>query len=248
MEESMEAQDIRQQVATGPELVEFQVAAIRFELVKIKPGRFHMGSTPTEEGHQSNEGPRREIEISKPFYLGRYQITQAQYITIIGASPSDFVGDSVPVDQIVYPKALQFCERLTQLVSVSIALPTEAQWEYACRAGSKTRFCSGETTADLNKVAWYEDNAGGTIHPVGQKEPNPWGLYDMHGNVWELCSDFLDPYDRISPRDPKGATSKIRGAMRGGGWTHGANYCRSASRLVSDTMFGGAGIRIAINP
>jgi len=244
----MSAADIKQAMWEGAKQVEFRVGSVSFQLVRIEPGQFEMGSPPSEEGHKPNEGPVRSIQISKPFYLGRYEITQAQYKAVAGVNPSNFQGDSLAVDQISYPDALEFCKKISQSVGMNITLPTEAQWEYACRAGTKTRFYSGNTLTDLEKVAWYAGNSADMIHPVGQKQPNAWGLYDMHGNVWELCLDFLEQYNKIESMDPRGVMNSNRGAMRGGGWMDEPEYCRSACRLVSDVMFGGSGIRIAINP
>jgi formylglycine-generating enzyme required for sulfatase activity len=132
-------------------------------------------------------------------------------------------------------------------MELEVRLPTEAQWEYACRAGTQTRYYSGQTEADLGRVGWYSENSEGRAHPVGQKEPNVWGLYDMHGNVWEYCADFIDDYTTMPLTDPVGRVTPSGGAMRGGGWMHGPEECRSATRMISDDMFGGAGLRIALN-
>ena len=244
----MSAAEIRQAIALSAKQLEFTVGGVSFELVRIDPGEFEMGSPEDETGHDANESPMRRIRISRAFYLARYEITQAQYRAVTGINPSNFRGDTLAVDQIIYQQALEFCARLSQLVGVTVTLPTEAQWEYACRAGTKTRFYSGSTQADLEKIAWYAGNAGGTVHPVGQKQPNAWGLYDMLGNVWELCLDFIDSYEEMADTDSIGEMYLGRGAMRGGGHLHGAEYSRAACRLMSNVRFGGAGIRIAINP
>jgi formylglycine-generating enzyme required for sulfatase activity len=240
--------DIRQATAEGAKEIEIRVGPVTFELLRIPPGEFQIGSPEDEAGHKPNEEPQRPIKISKAFYLGRYEVTQAQYQEIMGVNPSLFKGDSVAVDQVLYPQALEFCRKLSQRTGLTITLPTEAQWEYACRAGMTSRFYSGDKEEDLAKVAWYRDNSGEHPHPVGQKPPNAWGLYDMHGNVWEFCLDFIPSYDRVSDTDPVGRTQPDRGAMRGGGWMHPAEYCRSACKLISNDMFGGAGLRIALNP
>jgi formylglycine-generating enzyme required for sulfatase activity len=237
---------IQHAVAAQAPNIEFTVASVRFDLRRIAPGEFDLGSPVSEPGHLPNESPIRRVRISKAFYLSSHEITQAQYQAVTGTNPSSFRGETLPVDQISYRAALEFCDKLSKLAKAKITLPTEAQWEYACRAGTRTPFYSGSTASDLDKIAWYAGNARNTVHPVGLKLPNPWGLYDMIGNVWELCIDFLEPYDRIQAVDPAGTTR--RGAMRGGGWMDEANYCRAASRMVNDDMFGGAGIRIAVNP
>jgi formylglycine-generating enzyme required for sulfatase activity len=242
------SQDIQQQIAGAAEQLKLGVGSLSFELVRISPGEFEMGSPEDEEGHLANEEPQRPIKISKAFYLGRYQVTQAQYTAIMGRNPSLHQGDHFAVDQVIYSNALEFCRRLTATAGVRVTLPTEAQWEFACRAGTTTRFYSGNTLADLARVAWFLDNADGHVHTVGQKPPNAWGLYDMHGNVWELCADFIPSLDAVPETDPVGVIHEKRGAMRGGGWMHGAQYCRSACRLLSNDRFGGTGLRIAINP
>lgn len=219
-----------------------------FQFVRIEPGGFEMGSPPDELGRLPNEGPPRRVKISKPFYLGRHEVTQVQYEAVMGVNPSRVRGESLPLSQLKYSEAIEFCKRLSTLVGFEVMLPTEAQWEFAARAGTTTPVYSGILITDLDRVAWYRANSGGTIHPVGQKQPNAWGLYDVLGNVWEFTADFLPAYDRISDTDPVGEISRSRGVMRGGGWMHGSEYSRAASRLISDDMFGGAGIRLAINP
>lgn len=130
-----------------------------------------------------------------------------------------------------------------------VTLPTEAQREYACRAGTKTRYYSGDKEDDLRKIAWYRENSGDAPHEVGKKEPNAFGLYDMLGNVCEPCVDvLLSRYDAIKDTDPKGHEDGVSGMMRGGCWQYGAKSCRAAARLWSDDRFSGMGIRIAINP
>jgi formylglycine-generating enzyme required for sulfatase activity len=196
---------------------------------------------------------------------------------VTGVAPTrrerSLTGRDVAVDQLSYAQALAFCEAMSRAEGIEVGLPTEAQWEYACRAGTITRFWSGNDDADLAKVGWYRDNSGESPQPVGLKPANPWGFYDMHGNVCECCRDVLPPYRLIEERDPIGPISTtegieelargspwisssmgplrsktewINGIMRGGAWMFPASACRSASRLMSDDMFGGAGLRIAV--
>jgi len=205
-----------------------------------------MGSPVSEEGHSPNEEPVRRIRISKAFHIGIFEVTRAQYRAVVGKAPGDEEGDMLPISQVTYANALEFCRCLSCTAKVEVHLPTEAQWEYACRAGTQTRYCSGSTVADLGRVAWFSGNSEGKAHPVGQKQPNAWGLYDMHGNVWEYCADFIDDYATMASTDPVGRITASHGAMRGGGWMHGPNECRSATRLISDDMFGGAGFRIMV--
>lgn len=216
------------------------------ELLRVDPGTFLLGSPLTEQGHRDSEGPARRVRLSQPFYLGRYPVTQRQYVAVTKRTPAKPAGPEVAIDQLTYPDALAFCAALSKLAGVAVTLPTEAQWEYACRAGTTTRFWSGDTEADLARVGWYRENADHHAMEVGRKPPNPWGFYDLHGNVCELCRDVLPPYDSIPATDPVGAISDQHGMMRGGAWMHPADYCRSASRLMSGDRFGGAGLRIAV--
>lgn len=218
------------------------------ELVSIPEGSFLMGSQPTEPGHRDAEYPVRKITISKPFFIGRHEITQGQYQAVMGVNPGRLKGDELAVDQITHADAKEFCRKLSALVGAGVTLPTEAQWEYACRAGTTTRFYTGETEADLDRAAWSRRNSSGGVHRVGQKEPNAFGLFDMLGNVWEHCLDVLPDYTTISGVDPVGTIEADGGTMRGGGWMNDAGSCRAACGLRTNDMFGGTGIRIVINP
>jgi len=218
----------------------------KIELVRIMPGTFMMGSPPDEQGHARNEEPLRRVRISKEFYLGRFEITQAQFRDVMGQAPAGEEGDVLPV-RTRYANAIEFCRRLSSTANVNVRLPTEAEWEYACRAGTGTPYYSGTTETDLAKAAWYSGNAEGKPHPVGQKQPNAWGLYDMLGNVFEYCGDYIEDYAKLPGTDPVGLVGPRNGAMRGGAWLYGPEQCRAATRMISDDMFGGAGFRIAVS-
>jgi formylglycine-generating enzyme required for sulfatase activity len=215
------------------------------ELLRVEPGAFDLGSPPDEAGRLDSEGPVRRVTLTRPFYLGRYPVTQRQYAAVTGVTPAKPAGPDVAADQLSYADAIAFCEELSRIEGIGVGLPTEAQWEYACRAGTVTRFWSGGDEADLARVGWCRDNSGLHAQPVGLKPPNPWGFHDMHGNVCEFCRDALPSYRLIRERDPVGRTSRTQGIMRGGAWTYPASYCRSATRLMSNDRFGGAGLRIA---
>jgi len=216
------------------------------ELLRVEPGTFNLGSRESEEGRLDSEGPVRVVSLTQPYYLGKYPITQRQYSAITGKVPVKPAGPDVAIDQLSYGEGTAFCTILTKAIGITITLPTEAQWEYACRAGTTTRFWSGDEDEDLANVGWYLENAGDQAQEVGRKPANPWGFHDMHGNVCEFCRDALPPYATISDKDPVGRINDTKGMMRGGGWMHPANYCRSAVRLMSNDRFGGAGLRIAI--
>jgi len=202
---------------------------VKIEFVLIPAGKFLMGSPETEKGRLDNE-TQHEVTISKPFYMGRYEVTQEQYEAITGTNPSHFKGAKNAVDTVSWDDAQDFCKMLSAKASKTVQLPTEAQWEYACRAGTNTRFCSGDADGDLDGVGWYYDNSGNTTHPVGEKKPNAWGLYDMHGNVVEWCQDWYGQYEAEAATDPKGAADGPFRVLRGGPWSFNPAGCRSAVR------------------
>jgi len=202
---------------------------VTMEFVLIPAGKFIMGSPETEKDRLDNE-TQHEVTISKPFYMGRYEVTHEQYEAVRGKKPSAFKGAKNPVDSVPWEGAQEFCKKLSAKTGKTVQLPTEAQWEYACRAGTKTRFYSGDAEGDLDRVAWYGANSKGLTHPVGQKGANAWGLYDMHGNVWEWCQDWYGEYAAGAATDPQGAASGPARVLRGGSWNGGPGGCRSACR------------------
>jgi len=215
--------------------------------LRIPPGEFDIGSPPSEEGHEDYEEPMRKVRITKPFYLGKYEITYAQYRAVMGDISGKVEGDTIAVNRFTYRDAVAYCEKLSDLTGVKVTLPTEAQWEYACRAGTHTRFYSGDREEDLAKAGWYSENSGGRVHPVGEKTPNAFGLYDMHGNVSELCGDMIRDFKRMDPTDPQGEVGRFGNAERGGWYGVGSQFCRSATRRSSSDRYRNAGLRIAIN-
>ncbi|HEY3322437.1 MAG TPA: formylglycine-generating enzyme family protein [Planctomycetota bacterium] len=178
-----------------------------------------------------NERPSHEVTLTQPFYMGKYPVTQEQYQQVIGTNPSSFKGKDNPVEQVSWDDSVEFCKRASEKTGQAVRLPTEAEREYACRAGTRTKYYSGDTEEDLKRVGWYAGNSGGTTHPVGQKEPNAVGLYDMHGNVWEWCSDWYEPYKPEPTVDPQGPSEGQRRVVRGGSWRLNLRYCRSAYRF-----------------
>jgi formylglycine-generating enzyme required for sulfatase activity len=239
--------DIKKLIDTQAQDLKFKLGEATWEFVRITPGAFLMGSPAGEPGRETGEVPQLGVTISQPYYLGKFEVTQLQWKSIMGDNPSENAGDELAVDQIQYPAALTFCRKLATALAVKVTLPTEAQWEYACRAGTKTRFYSGSDEADLKLAAWFDANAEGKVHAVGQKEPNAWGLYDMLGNLYEPCIDYIVSFAKLKERDPEGNRFSDMGAMRGGFYMDAASRCRSAFRSRTSDRFGGMGVRLAIN-
>ncbi len=188
---------------------------VQIQMRLIQPGTFLMGSRVDEQDRDDDEGPVHEVEITKPFYMGIYEVTQAQYGAVMGSNPSQFKGMDRPVENLTKANIDEFIERLNTMGIGKFRLPTEAEWEYACRAGTRTRFPWGDDPSYslLDEYAWWNDTV---THPVGQKKPNPWGLYDMHGNVWEMCADGYGPYPPGRLVDPINIGTSIYKVCRGG--------------------------------
>ena len=212
--------------------------SVGMKLVLIPAGEFLMGSPDSDQDAQSFEKPQHRVRITQPFYLGMTEVTQGHYRAVTGQSPSQFKGpDELPVENVSWEEAVAFCDKLNdrekgRLGGEHYRLPTEAEWEYACRAGSKTRYSFGDDEAGLGECAWFEGNSGGKTHRVGEKRPNAFNLNDMHGNVWEWCQDWYDDgyYGRSNDADPRGPTRAEARVDRGGGWGSSARLCQSANR------------------
>jgi len=196
----------------------------------IPAGEFIMGS----RNGQPDETPHR-VRLTRPFYMGCFEVTRAHWETVTGKKLSDaFPGPEVPINQITWYDATSFIKKLNTQEGVEYRLPTEAEWEFAARAGSTTAYPGGDTEQDLAKAGWYAANDGGTLHPAGQKAANAFGLHDMNGNAWEWCEDFYDAnYYAVSPiENPTGpplSTYRYR-VLRGGAAFFDANFCRSTAR------------------
>ncbi len=215
---------------------------VALELVLIPAGDFMMGSPKSDDNAAEDEKPQHRVGITRAFHLGKYPVTQEQWQAVMGSNPSHFHGPKNPVEKVSWDDCQKFLDKLTSKsagASGVFMLPTEAQWEYACRATSATRYCFGDDESQLGEYAWYGGELGSKTRPVGQKEPNAWGLYDMHGNVWEWCQDWYDSQyyrksynrGRIVDEDPAGPATGSYRVCRGGGWAYAAAYCRSAFRF-----------------
>ena len=208
--------------------------SIGMKMVLISAGAFTMGSPIEEVGRLANETPH-EVTISKSYYLGAYEVNQEQYEKVMGNNPSEFKGAKNPVEMVTYEDAVHYCKKLSELAEEKAAgreykLPTEAEWEYACRVGSNTAFHFGDIEESLLEYAWFAKNAGGKTNLVGEKKSNARGLYDMHGNVCEWCQDWYADYPSSATNDPQGPNGGTYKVVRGGGWLNGAGRCRSAFR------------------
>jgi formylglycine-generating enzyme required for sulfatase activity len=191
----------------------------------IPAGSFVMGSPEDEEWHDDEE-TQHAVEITQPFLLNTTPVTQGEWQAVIGDNPARFQGDNRrPVERVSWEDAVRFCDALSTQTGGMYRLPTEAQWEYACRAGT-----TAARYGDLDLIAWYGDNTGMNTKPVGQKQPNAWGLCDMIGDVWEWCQDWFVKYSSEPQRDPKGHPSGDYRVFRGGAWLTDARFCRAAQR------------------
>ncbi len=253
---------------------------VGLEMIRIEPGTFTMGSPGSELSRLSDE-VQHQVTLTQGYWLGKYEVTQAQYETLMGANPSKFKGGDLPVDSVSWNGAMTFCAKLTERERAAgrlpegyeYTLPTEAQWEYACRAGTTTAFNNGtnlstveqeykEPCPNLDPLAWYYYNSGeydsdgnystekAKTFPVGQKQPNAWGLYDMHGNVWEWCLDWYGAYPASFVTDPTGPDTGVRRVERGGSLFSYAGGCRSAMRISGSTSSSNydTGFRVALTP
>ena len=209
------------------------------EFVLIPAGTFMMGSPPDELGRWGDE-LLHKVTISKPFFMQTTPVTQAQWKDIMWNNSSRFFsfGDAHPVENVSWHDSQEFIARLNKKENTDkYRLPTEAEWEYAARAGSTTAFANGDITEpngldpNLDKMGWFKDNSNEHTHSVGQKQPNAWGLYDMHGNVWEWCQDWLESYEDGSMANSRSSTEGIYRVLRGGSWISTVRSCRSAFRF-----------------
>ena len=215
---------------------------MKFQLMPV--GTFTMGQG----------GDAHEVTFREPFNMGVHELTRARYEQVMGSNPSGFKGADNPVEMVSWEDAVEFCRRLSELPAEKAAgnvyrLPTEAEWEYACRAGTTTKYSFGDDESELGEYAWYGVNSDNT-HPVGRKQPNAWGLYDMHGNVLEWCQDWYGDYRSGSVTNPVGFKSGSYRVGRGGSWCDSAEFCRSANRFGYEPSirYNDGGFRVCLSP
>jgi len=222
------------------------------EMVWIPGGTFLMGSPENEEGRQEDEGPQTEVTLDG-FWMGKYEVTQEQFEAITGDTPSSSEDYNHPVETVSWFDAMGFCDELSYLTGDEYTLPTEAQWEYACRAGSTDIYYYGDDPEELGSYSWYVDNSDGGHHTVGSRSPNEYGLYDMHGNVNEWCLSLYGEYENYDDSDGRNSLDDATSArvLRGGSWGSLPELCRSADRGKWNpeyrfTSYGG--FRCVMNP
>ena len=221
-------------------------------LMPVAAGSFQMGS----ESGGADEKPVRTVRITEDFWMGKTEVTQAEYRKVTGKSPSNFKGDDLPVEAVGWNDAVAFCDELTRRERTAgllpqgyvYRLPTEAEWEYAARGGSKSKDFTYVGGNDINAVGWFYGNSENKTHPVGQKAPNELGLYDMSGNVWEWCHDWYGAYSTSSVSDPKGPGNGLYRVNRGGCWFFVSTFCRSVGRYRSEPSVTGSnlGFRVVL--
>lgn len=240
--------------AAKPAPAQASAPVVSAALVSIPAGKFMMGDK------DEVDAPPHEVSVSA-FLMDKHLVTQDQFQKLMGANPSRWKGGQNPVEQLRWSDAVKFCNKRSEAEGLKpcydlatlkcdfsadgYRLPTEAEWEYACRAGTTTPYFFGASPAKAGEFAWFDKNAGGKPRPVGQKQPNPWGLHDMTGNVWQWCNDFYDVeyYSKSPKQDPPGPAEGKNKVLRGGAWRFSADNCRSGYRYnenpgSADVCFG----------
>jgi formylglycine-generating enzyme required for sulfatase activity len=243
--------------APTPQRAERSVAfseKVKAPFVWIAPGSYQRGSPVSETGRDRDEGPPHEVTLTKGFYLGVHEVTQAQWLAVMGSNPAVFrrgqQADQRPVESVSWDDCQTFIARLNERGRERFRLPSESEWEYAARAGSTTRYPWGDDPSGfaVHEHAWANSRSYAITHPVGQKRPNAWGLHDMHGNVWEWCQDWYAPYPEGPQRDPTGPAEGKEKVFRGGSWYDFPVSLRSANRHrhAPDGRYTAVGLRLVI--
>ena len=213
-----------------PKIKTFDANGVSFEMVEVRGGTFRMGAT-SEQGSDadSDEKPVHSVTLSG-YYIGKTEVTQVLWEAVMGSNPSRFKGDYLPVESVSWDDCQEFIRKLNALTGQNFRLPTEAEWEFACRGGNNSRGYKYSGSNYIDNVAWYDGNSGGKTHPVATKSPNELGIYDMSGNVWEWCADWYGDYSSGAQTNPKGPYDGSNRVYRGGSWNNDAGSCRSTYR------------------
>ena len=223
------------------------VNGIKYNMVWVEGGTFRMGATSEQGSEISDEKPVHSVTLSG-YYIGKTEVTQVLWEAVMGSKPSRFKGDYLPVENVSWDDCQEFIRKLNSMTGQNFRLPTEAEWEFACRGGNNSRGYKYSGSNNLGSVAWYDGNSGGKTHPVATKLPNELGIYDMSGNVWEWCADWYGDYSsgaQTNPTGPYGGSLRVR---RGGSWRYFVRCCRSSFRYDCDPADRGynLGLRLAL--
>lgn len=223
------------------------VNGIKYNMVWVDGGTFRMGATSEQGSEISDEKPVHSVTLSG-YYIGKTEVTQALWQAVMGSNPSYFEGDDLPVEQVSWDDCQEFIRKLNSLTGQNFRLPTEAEWEFACRGGNNSRGYKYSGSNYIDNVAWYDGNSGDKTHPVATKSPNELGIYDMSGNVWEWCADWYGDYSSGRQTNPKGPYGGSGRVLRGGSWIIIAGCCRSSYRdgYIPTYRFNNLGLRLAL--
>ena len=222
---------------------------VSIDMVKVEAGTFMMGATSEMKDPDIDEKTVHQVTLTNDYYMGKYEVTQALWQAVMGSNPSNFKGDNLPVEEVSWNDCQEFISKLNSLTGRKFRLPTEAEWEYAARGGKKSRSYQYSGSSNISDVAWYDGNSVNKTHPVGTKQANELGIYDMTGNVWEWCSDWYGFYSSSSQTNPTGADSGSGRVCRGGGWCDDAVCCRLSFRDCTPPDWRGynLGLRLALS-
>ena len=238
-------------MASGSNTISIPVKnGISIEMVKVEAGTFMMGATSEMKDPYDDQKPVHQVTLTNDYYMGKYEVPQALWEAVMGSNPSYFKGDNLPVEKVSWNDCQEFISKLNSLTGRKFRLPTEAEWEYAARGGKKSRGYQYSGNSNITDVAWYDGNSGSKTHPVGTKQANELGIYDMSGNVYEWCSDWYGSYSSSSQTNPTGADSgSSRVLYRGGSWLGSARYCRLSyrGRITPVNRLINLGLRLALS-
>ena len=237
-------------VSSGGNTISIPVKdGISIDMVKVETGTFMMGATLEMQDSYDDEMPVHQVTLTNDYYMGKYEVTQALWQAVMGNNPSKFKGDNLPVESVSWKDCQKFISKLNKKTGRKFRLPTEAEWEYAARGGKKSRGYQYSGSSNISDVAWYAGNSSNKTHPVGTKQSNELGLYDMTGNVWEWCQDWYGSYVSSSQTNPTGAVSGSRRVRRGGGWYNNEENCRSSCRsgVTPDARYYFLGLRLVLS-
>ncbi|WP_418869584.1 formylglycine-generating enzyme family protein [Segatella hominis] len=244
-------------IATSNDIITIPVKdGISIDMVKVEAGTFMMGATKEMRDPNVsllNEEPVHQVTLTNDYYIGKYEVTQALWQAVMGSNPSKYKGDNLPVEMVSWNDCQEFISKLNSMTGRKFRLPTEAEWEYAARGGKKSRGYQYSGSNSISDVAWYSGNCGNisgiNTHPVGKKQANELGIYDMTGNVWEWCQDMYGYYSLSAQKNPTGSTGGNKRVIRGGSWFNTRESCRTSDRADSspDHHFEGLGLRLALS-